>query len=133
MKSKPDISSSEDIRKIIELFYVFAYKDDLLGPIFLKIFPLDLDKHIPITVDFWDSILFFSAVYKNNVMLKHILVNKKIKLTKQHFDRWLKIFQHSIDELFAGETADLMKQKADLMAQLMRIKMRDSEQTGFIQ
>ena len=131
--TKPDIQSRADLKQIIERFYEVANQDELLGPIFLKIFPLNFETHIPITVDFWDSILFYSAIYKNNVMLKHIVVNKKIKLTKEHFDRWLQIFQDSIDTLFVGETADLMKQKADLMAQLMEIKMRDSEQTGFIQ
>ena len=130
---KTDLTNRADIEKVIKRFYEVTYDDDLLGPIFKEIFPLHLPSHIPIVVDFWESNIFYTATYKRNVMTKHIDVNQKIRLTKLHFERWAFHFQAAVDYLFEGPLAEKMKENARLMTQLMEIKMRASEQKGFIQ
>jgi hemoglobin len=37
-------------------------------------------------------------------------------LSKAHFDRWVELFHGTVDELFAGEKAEMAKQRATLIA-----------------
>ena len=121
---KSDILNREDIKALVDSFYKKVLKDDLIGFIFMDTIEFIWDKHIPIMYDFWDSMLFHTAVYKGNPMLKHIALNKKIELTDARFDRWIQLWEQTIDENFQGQKADLAKEKANMIRMLMTQKIR---------
>jgi hemoglobin len=121
-----DISSRADILMLIEHFYEKVKRDDTIGIIFTEIFPLDWDHHIPLIVDFWETILLDNPVYKSNAMEKHVAINKIFPLKKQHFDAWLALFFGTIDEYFTGTVADLAKKRAASIAGLMQLKMNEA-------
>ncbi len=122
---KPDIQSRSDILQIIEAFYKRLLADPVMAPVFLEVANIDLEEHLPILVDFWDSILFFTAKYKGNAMLPHLQLHEKYPLRKEHFKRWLAFFNLSVDELFEGDKAQLMKERAKSIALLMEVKVNN--------
>ncbi len=126
MNHKTDIRSRGDLRQLVELFYDKLLADPVMAPIFLEVAKIDLEEHLPILVDFWDSILFFSAKYKGNAMEPHLRLHDEYPLKKEHFKRWLAFFNLSVDELFEGEKAQLAKDRAKSIALLMEVKVNAS-------
>jgi hemoglobin len=57
-------------------------------------------------------------------------MDKRMTLNKEHFDRWLVLWNETVDEVFAGEIADMAKNKAALMANLINMKVEMSR-SGF--
>jgi hemoglobin len=56
-------------------------------------------------------------------MTKHRSLNEMVKLTPEHFDRWLLLFKSTIDENFEGEKAELAKQRAISIATIMQLNI----------
>ena len=82
-----------------------------------------MKNHMPKMYDFWETTLFHKAVYKGNPMQIHTEVNKKFSMKKEHFHRWLELFNTTVDELFSGENAELAKTRALSIATVMQIKI----------
>jgi len=121
-----DIENRQDIDILLQRFYDKVLVDDVIGYIF-TIAKLDLEHHLPIIGDFWDSMLFGKKDYQQrgrNPMQVHLDLHQKTALTAEHFERWLKIWGETVDELFTGEQADLIKMRAqtigDRMLQMTR-------------
>ena len=123
MAIKTDIETRADISNFIKAFYEKVLTDETIGIIFTEKFPLNWDHHIPLIVDFWETILLDNPVYKKNAMEVHYNINKQFPLHEKHFAAWLKIFNETLDEYFAGEKVLLAKKRAAGIAQLMMIKM----------
>ena len=56
-------------------------------------------------------------------MQLHRHVNRLFPLTHAHFEHWYLLFSKTVDELFAGATARLVKQRAKSIAMVMQIKI----------
>ena len=120
---KTDISSRADIEKMVFQFYELVKADNTISFIFTDVVQMNWEKHIPVIVDFWETILLDNPVYKKNAMEVHYNINKQFPLHEKHFAAWLKIFNETLDEYFAGEKVLLAKKRAAGIAQLMMIKM----------
>jgi len=120
---KKDIENREDLVLLLNSFYQKAFKDDLIGRFFTQVVPLDLNTHIPIIADFWESVVFGSRGYRKNVMEVHRHIHQLSSIKKEHLDQWIKLFSGTVDELFEGEKAILIKQRAKSIATLMDIKL----------
>ncbi len=120
-----DIETRADIELLISKFYEKMLKDQVIGFIFTDIAKIDLDEHLSIICDFWETILFTRPVYKRGpeVMKVHHELNKKIPLKKGHFTRWLYLFSTTIDELYTGERAEKAKERADSIAKQMQKRL----------
>lgn len=118
-----DLENKKDIELLINTFYDKVRKDEALGPIFDKIIGDNWGHHLPIMYNFWNMVLFSAPGYAGNPVRKHVEVDKRIPLEKEHFDRWLQLWNENIDKLFAGEYADMAKNKASLMANLIHMKV----------
>jgi hemoglobin len=123
MDIKKDIETREDITKLIIQFYEQVKKDSTIGFIFNEVVNMNWEVHIPIIVDFWETILLDNPVYKKNAMEIHYDLNKKIPLQQKHFSQWLLLFYSSVDNLFTGKTATLAKTRAKSIAAVMELKM----------
>jgi hemoglobin len=114
-----DVESRADIDRLMEVFYERAIGDSVIGYIFTDVAKLDLEHHLPIIGDFWESLLFGTPAYQKhgrNPMLVHKDLHAKSELTLEHFERWLEIFAKTVDDLFAGENADHLKMRAQAIA-----------------
>lgn len=123
---KPDISNRTDIEQLIILFYEKVKKDTVIGFIFTDVVPINWEHHIPLIVDFWETILLDNPVYKKNAMEVHYDLNKKLPLKKEHFESWLNLFFTTLDELFEGKIATLAKTRAKSIADVMLFKMSNA-------
>ena len=91
---KNDIASREDIDALMVRFYGRAMSDPLIGPLFTDVARLDLEHHLPVIGDFWESTLFGSGVYsrhRRNPLLVHAELDRKARLEPRHFARWLEL------------------------------------------
>src|SRR4051812_10308163 len=92
--SMKEIESRADIDRLMNVFYERALGDPVIGYIFTDVAKLDLEHHLPIIGDFWESLLFGTPVYQKhgrNPMLVHKDLHLKSRLTREHFERWLEI------------------------------------------
>ena len=124
---KKDIESREDLVRMLTLFYQNAFSDELIGRFFTEVVPLDLATHIPVIADFWESVVFGARGYRKNVMEVHSHIHQLSAIKKEHLDRWVKLFTETVDELFEGEKALLIKQRARSIATLMDIKLNHKQ------
>ncbi len=111
-----DIADRQDVSDLIVAFYHCAFQDDLLGPIFIDVAKLDLDAHLPIMCDFWETVLFKTGTYKRNALQVHKALHQESPLTPEHFGRWLEIWNRTVDEMYVGEKADVAKVQATRIA-----------------
>lgn len=125
---KPDIKTRADIEKFIVNFYEIVKADKTIGFIFTELVQMNWEKHIPLIVDFWETILLDNPVYKNNAMDAHFILNKKVPLQKKYFISWLLLFNIAVDDLFEGEKATLAKTRAKSIADVMFFKMENTNQ-----
>ncbi len=117
-----DIENRQDIDLLMQRFYSKALNDDVIGYIFTDVAKLDLEHHLPVIGDFWETIVFQTGVYAKhgrNPLQVHGELNLKTPLELEHFKRWLKLFDATVDESFAGERADFMKLRARAIANRM--------------
>jgi hemoglobin len=123
MPDKKDIESRDDLQILVQEFYKKLLADNSISYLFTDIANIDLDHHLPVLVDFWDSILFHSDTYHKNAMQPHILLHQKSPLNKQHFETWLRYFNDTVDELFSGNNSFFIKERALSIATVMKIKL----------
>ncbi len=129
---KTDISNREDIHRMTIQFYEKVKKDDVIGFIFNDVVKMNWEKHIPVIVDFWESILLDNPVYQQNAMEKHFHLNNMLPLQKEHFDRWLLLFTTTVDEMFEGKIATLAKIRAKSISDVMHFKMKSIQDNNTI-
>ena len=118
-----DISSREDIDALMVRFYQRAMDDPLIGRLFTDVARLDLDDHLPVIGDFWESTLFGTGRYSRhgrNPLLIHEDLDRKSRLEPQHFQRWLELFTTTVDESFRGRRAEYAKQRGHAIAGRMQ-------------
>ncbi len=120
-----DIKDRNDIENIIRAFYEKAVKDPSIGLFFTEVVMVNWEKHLPIMYDFWENILFANRKYVGNPLEIHRQLNKKKEMTHAHFQQWIKLFTSTVDELHQGENAELMKQRAENIAVMMEIKVKN--------
>jgi hemoglobin len=108
-----------DIDRLMHVFYKRALADDVIGYIFTDVAKLDLDKHLPIIGDFWESLLFGTGAYQRhgrNPLMVHHELHTLSPLFSEHFERWLELFERAVDQNFRGERAEFIKVRAHAIA-----------------
>jgi len=124
MPDKKDIGSRSDLLLLMQEFYKKLLADNSIDYLFTDIANVNLDHHFPVLVDFWDSILFQSGTYQKNAMQPHMALHQKSPLSKHHFETWLRYFKETVDELFEGNNAFIIKERATSIATVMQIKIK---------
>src|SRR5687768_9271900 len=113
---KRDIENTEDLERMLTLFYEKAFEDDMIQHFFITVVPLDLDHHLPLITDFWESVLLNKMGYRKNVMEVHLDISRKSLIKPEHLERWVSLFSGTVDQLFEGPRATLAKQRAQSIA-----------------
>jgi len=107
-----DIATREDLEVVIRAFYTRAFADPIIGFIFTDVAKLDLEAHIPVFVNFWDTILLGGRTYSGGAFRPHAEIDAKAKLRYGHFARWLALWTLTISEHFEGPVAEQAKTHA---------------------
>lgn len=117
---KPDIVTKNDIELLVNSFYEKVKQDDLIAHFFTQV---NWQEHLPVMYNFWENSLFYTGTYTGNPMKTHKQLHSLKALQTADFDRWLKHFLATVEELFEGDKAELAKQRALSMATVMKIKI----------
>ncbi len=120
---KTDVANRSDIEKILALFYGQIRQDEVLGPFFSEVMPVNWDRHIRLMGDFWENVLFYTGDYDGDPLAAHKRINILRPTRPEHFERWLHLFTHTVDELYKGKNAAKMKKHALGIAAVMQEKV----------
>lgn len=119
MKNIKNIIDIQDIKLLVDQFYGKVREDKLLGPIFSDIIQDNWPEHLDKMYRFWQTILLEEHTYYGSPFAPHA----KMPIESEHFEKWLKLFNTTIDEYFDGEKAKEAKWRAAKMAQMFQLKL----------
>lgn len=116
-----DIKDIQSIRIFVDEFYRLVRKDALLGPVFENAIKDNWTLHLEKMYTFWNAALFGVAGFRGNPVAKHA----PLLIEQQHFDRWLELFNETIDRYFTGCIATDAKNRAILMARMFLSRLQN--------
>lgn len=111
-----DIDTREDCERLVRAFYARAMSDPMIGYLFVDVAKLDLEAHVPRITSFWETILLGARSYGGGAFGPHVRVHAQSPIRGGHFARWLELWTTTVDELFAGQRAELAKSHARRVA-----------------
>ena len=120
---KSDIRNKQDIIQLVNTFYDKVKQDSVISHFFTEVKQVDWDKHLPKMYNFWDNVVFYTNNYSGNPMQIHKNINDLHAFTGSDFKQWYTLFVATVDELFEGDNAELIKQRALSIATIMQIKI----------
>ncbi len=103
---KPDLGSREAIETFVDRFYARLLADERLAPVFLDVAGIDLAVHLPHIKDYWCKLLLGEQGYRRHTMNIHRQLHGKQPLEAGDFQRWLALFNATLDEGFSGERTE---------------------------
>ncbi len=101
-----DLDSPDEIAEMVRRFYRDVAQDDLLGPMFNDVAKVDWGEHLPKLTAFWCRALLGLSGYEGNPFRAHALVHAQRPFTAAHFERWLTLFQETLELGWTGPNAD---------------------------
>lgn len=129
MEFKKDIEGLNDIKLMVNDFYNKVKRDSLLSPIFFEHIPTNWQPHLDKMYQFWNAALFGEKGYVGNPFSKHAKMNT---ITPLHFERWLLLFNQTIDAHFLGNMADDAKWRASIMADNFMRRLASIKESGTV-
>ena len=117
---KHDIQNKEDIKLMVDSFYDKVNNNTILSYVFNDFSKVNWDEHLPKMYGFWNTLIFAKKDYKGNPFASHI----NLPVQKEHFDKWIELFDNNMDELFKGEIAEATKLRAKSIAQIFQSKLQ---------
>jgi hemoglobin len=111
-----EIRERKDIILLVDRFYDKVKVDTLLGPLFAHV---NWPHHLPVMHSFWSSMLLGEQTYRGNPFQKHVA----LAITAAHFERWLELFDKTVDENFTGDRAIEVKDRARSIAGVWQYKL----------
>ena len=129
-----DICDRADCERLVRAFYGRALTDPLIGWLFVDVAKLDLEAHVPVIASFWETILLGARSYGGGAFAPHAALHMRAPLRTAHFERWLVLWRETVDELFAGERAELAKAHAVRVAHAFHGRLQtlpDAQQRSY--
>lgn len=117
MNAPGELDSRTEIHDLVVHFYREVAFDDLLGPVFGEVAEVDWSTHIPKLIDYWCRVLLGQRGYDGSFLGAHRRVHDVQAFDPALFDRWLQLFEESVDARWAGPGADRAKRHAGRMAE----------------
>ncbi len=111
-----DISTKDDIEKLMTLFYDRLLDNPIAAPIFSG---TDMEKHMPRVIAFWDGIAFGGGTYRGVPFDPHV----PLDLKSEHFVIWFETFCGTLDDLFEGPIVAKLKERARSIAFIFSHKL----------
>jgi len=107
-----EIEDLDHVKLLVNSFYDKVRNDDLLKDIFNNVIQDQWPSHLEKMYRFWQTVLLEEYTYQGSPFLPHA----SLPVQKIHFDRWLFLFNETIDEHFKGEKAERAKWQGERMA-----------------
>ncbi len=107
--------TEEEIATLVDRFYAKVRVDPEIGPVFDNAVQ-NWDAHLALLKDFWSTVLLATGRYKGNPLLAHF----RLPIEERYFARWLMLFSETAKEVMTAGHAEVVAQKADLIAMNMK-------------
>ena len=110
--------TKENIRTMVNTFYVKILKDDIVGPFFIAKLGDDMTNehwlpHLDLLVNFWASIALGDTDYRGNPFAPHTQLGE---LKHETFEQWLVLFSETLDEIYVPSVAAQFKERSTIIA-----------------
>lgn len=126
MEVKKDILSLDDVKNLVDTFYDKVREDELIGHIFNDRIQDRWPEHLAKMYTFWQTVLLGEHTYYGSPFPPHA----QLPVEREHFDKWLELFNKTIDDLFTGEVAKEAKWRANKMAEMFQYKIQHYRQNA---
>ena len=108
----------ENIETMVLSFYRKILKDDTVGPFFVAKLGDDMsneywEPHLELLINFWSSMMLGDGSYRGNPFAPHMSLGE---LKSEVFERWLKLFFETLDEIYEPQVADVFKERSTIIA-----------------
>ena len=109
------------IALLIDRFYAAVRCDAVLGPVFeAAIEEAEWPEHLATMRRFWSSVMLTSGRYSGNPVAVHRAVRG---LERPMFERWLGLFEATVNDLFAAKPASEFITKAHRIATSLQLAL----------
>jgi hemoglobin len=109
------------IALLIDRFYAAVRRDAVLGPVFEgAIEETEWPEHLATMRRFWSSVMLTSGRYSGNPVAVHRAVRG---LERPMFERWLALFEATVNDLFAAKPAAEFITKAHRIATSLQLAL----------
>ena len=124
---KKQIENRSDLQLLVRTFYAKIRTDQEIGFFFNETIT-DWEEHLEKLTDFWDMNVFGTKNYHGNPIIAHNAVDKQFdqQITSNIFGIWLNYWFATIDELFEGENAEILKRRAQKMSTFLFMNIFES-------
>jgi hemoglobin len=113
--------SEASIARLIDRFYAAVRRDPVLNPIFEAAIQDDeWPEHLATMRRFWSSVMLTSGRYSGNPVQVHRAV---LGLERPMFERWLRLFETAVTELFEARPAKAFVDKARRIATSLQLAL----------
>jgi hemoglobin len=113
-----DLDAPDQIAEMVRRFYADVAQDDLLGPMFNDVARVDWSEHLPKLAAFWCRALLGQPGYQGNPFRAHALVHARQPFTAAHFERWLTLFDETLELGWVGPNVERARQLASNVARV---------------
>lgn len=119
MKAVKPIESLDDIKVLVNSFYDKVRQDELLADIFNNVIQDGWPQHLEKMYTFWQTVLLSEYTYEGSPFPPHA----QLPVEKAHFDRWLQLFNATLEESFEGDRSERARWQANRMAEIFLSKI----------
>ena len=120
-----DLDAPQAIDALVDRFYARVLRDPLLAPLFTEVAGIDVETHLPRIKAYWRKMLLGDPAYRRHMMAKHRTVDARRPFEAHHFERWLRLFETTLDEDGGGPVTE----RARTLARRIAINMRRNLET----
>ena len=113
------LDTAAKVDHLVRVFYERLLADPVVRHHFID---LDLPAHLPRVAVFWNMVIFGGPA-DGTMMAKHFAHHRTKPILPAHFDRWLEHFTATVDDLYVGDNAEEVKQRARTIAAVMKVKI----------
>jgi hemoglobin len=127
---RKEIENRKDIALLVQTFYTKIRADAEIGFYFNEMIA-DWEEHSGKLTDFWEMNLFAIRKYNGNPIEAHNKVDEHFNgsITSNEFGIWLNLWFATIDELYEGENADILKRRARKMSSFLYLNIFDNRKS----
>lgn len=122
-----DILTLNDVKQLVDTFYGKVRDHEMLAPIFNERIQDRWPEHLEKMYRFWQTVLLEEHTYYGAPFPPHA----KLPVAHIHFEKWVELFNKTVDELFVGEKANEAKWRGQKMAQMFEIKIDHYRNMGW--
>jgi hemoglobin len=116
------------VRRVILSFYERVRRDDKLGPIFAEAIGANWDTHIERIISFWLTATRLERSYDGRNFMPAHLRNRSIRADQ--LTHWLELFRETATEQCTTESASVLIDIAERMAETLKIGLDRRDNDG---